>query len=319
MKRFVVTGCNGYIGSHMCYELKKAYPDCWIHGIDRNEKQHLRSLYDIFSHIDLALDPIILSPFRREPIDAIFHFAALTSVEEGEMRPFEYYFNNLGASLRLIEEALDEKVPNFIFSSTAAVYGEQKGAMFGHLNEDMPMNAHSVYGKTKQAVEEVLSSVHHMNVTCLRYFNACGRNVEAGLYEEHDPETHLIPLLVRNKKAIIYGDNWPTKDGTCVRDYVHVIDICRAHLLAYKNMELNPGTNISINIGTGEGHSVREVADKVNSIIHNGTMEIETHSRREGDVAYLVASTQLANMILNFRSEYSLDDIIESMKNVNKV
>jgi UDP-glucose 4-epimerase len=313
-KRFVVTGCNGYIGSHMCYELKKAYPDCWIHGVDKVEKQHLGHLYDIFSHTDLAVDPFDLSPFKREPIDAIFHFAAYTSVEEGEMRPFEYYFNNFVGAMRLIEEALSYGVPNFIFSSTAAVYGERKDSLFGHLNEDQPMNPHSVYGKTKQMVEEVLSQTYGMNVTCLRYFNACGRNVEAGLFEEHDPETHLIPLLVKNKKAIIYGDDWPTKDGTCIRDYVHVIDICRAHLLAYENMSKNAGVNITINIGTGKGHSVKEVVDKVNEIIHNGTMEIVTQSRREGDVAYLVASTDLANMYLNFRAKYSLDDIIESMK-----
>ncbi len=310
-KTFVVTGCNGYIGSHMCYELRKAYPDCIIHGIDKHEKQHLRSLYDFYHNTDLAVDSINIA----KGTDAIFHFAAYTSVEEGEREPFAYYRNNLVGSIRLIERALTEKVPNFIFSSTAAVYGEDRAALFGHLNEDRPMNPHSVYGKTKQMIEEVLSSVHHMNVTCLRYFNACGRNVEAGLFEEHDPETHLIPLLVKSKKAIIYGDDWPTKDGTCIRDYVHVIDICRAHLLAYKNMELNPGTNISINIGTGQGHSVKEVVDKVNEIIHNGNMEIEINSRREGDVAYLVASTQLANMYLNFRAEYTLDDIIESMKN----
>ncbi len=314
-KRFVVTGCNGYIGSHMCYELKKAYPDCWIHGVDKVEKQHLRSLYDIFSHTDLALDPFDLSLFQREPLDAICHFAAHTSVEEGEQEPLRYFRNNLVGSIRLLTRAIDEKVSNFIFSSTAAVYGERKDSLFGHLNEDQPMNAHSVYGKTKQMFEEILSQTYGINVTCLRYFNACGRNVEAGLFEEHDPETHLIPLLVKNKKAIIYGDDWPTKDGTCIRDYVHVIDICRAHILAYKNMELNPGTNISLNIGTGKGHSVKEVIDKVNEIIHNGTMDIEINSRREGDVAYLVASTQLANLILNFRAEYTLDDIIESMKN----
>mgnify|MGYP003338596823 FL=1 len=310
MKTFVVTGCNGYIGSHMCYELKKAYPDCIIHGIDKHEKQHLRSLYDFYHNCDLVSDTINIA----KGTSAIFHFAAYTSVEEGEREPFAYYRNNLVGSLRLIERALAEKVPNFIFSSTAAVYGEQRSAMFGHLNEDRPMNAHSVYGKTKQMVEEVLSSIVDMDVTCLRYFNACGRNVEAGLFEEHDPETHLIPLLVKSKKAIIYGDDWATKDGTCIRDYVHVIDICRAHILAYENMARNSGVNISINIGTGKGHSVKEVIDKVNEIIHNGTMEIEIQSRREGDVDYLVACTDLANMYLNFRSEYTLDDIIESMK-----
>lgn len=316
MKRFVVTGCNGYIGSHMCYELKKAYPDCYIIGVDKVEKQHLRSLYDFFDHTDLALDPINISPFEREPVDAIFHFAGYISVEEGELRPFHYYFNNVCGSLRLLESARTYGVKNFIFSSTAAVYGESKSKLFGHISEEQPCNPISVYGKTKHMIEEALSGVYTMNVTCLRYFNACGRNVEAGLYEEHDPETHLIPLLVKNKKAIIYGDDWPTKDGTCIRDYVHVVDICRAHIKAYENMERNAGVNLVLNIGTGHGHSVKEVVEKVNQIVHNGEMTIEYNSRREGDVPYLVADNSLARMMLNFTPEYTLDDIIESMKDV---
>ena len=309
-KRFVVTGCNGYIGSHMCYELKKAYPDCWIHGVDRVEKQHLRHLYDFYDHTDLAVDPISIP----EGTDAIFHFAAYISVEEGEQQPSRYYRNNVVGSLRLIARAIEAGVPNFIFSSTAAVYGEDKSAMFGHLNEDMKMNPHSVYAKTKAMVEQVLIDTPEMNTARLRYFNAAGRDVKANLFEEHDPETHLIPLLVKNKKATIYGDTWATKDGTCIRDYVHVIDICRAHLLAYKHMEINSGTNMSINIGTGEGHSVKEVVDKVNKIIHNGEMEITYEDKRNGDVPRLVANTEIAETILKFKPQYTLDDIIESMK-----
>lgn len=313
MKRFVVTGCNGYIGSHMCYELKKAYPDCIIHGIDKNEKQHLRPLYDIYDHIDLVVDPISIP----KGTDAIFHFAAYISVEEGEREPFRYYRNNVVGSLRLIARALEEKVPNFIFSSTAAVYGERKDSLFGHLNENMDMNAFSIYGRTKQMVEEVLATITDMNVMCLRYFNACGRNVEAGLYEEHDPETHLIPLLARNKTATIYGADWPTKDGTCIRDYVHVVDICKAHLLAYKYMDNKyMYTNDVVNVGSGKGYSVKEVIEKANTIIHNGEMTVRVADRREGDVAYLVANTDKIGFMLNFKPEYTLDDIMESMKDV---
>ena len=311
MKTFVVTGCNGYIGSHMCYELRKAYPDCIIHGVDKVEKQHLRSLYDFYHNTDLALDTISIP----KGTDAIFHFAAYISVEEGEREPFAYYHNNVVGSLRLIARALAEKVPNFIFSSTAAVYGERKDCLFGHLKENQLMNAFSVYGKTKQMIEEVLSKVPDMNVMCMRYFNACGRNVEAGLYEEHDPETHLIPLLARNKTATIYGTDWPTKDGTCIRDYVHVIDICQAHLLAYKYMsDKTTCINVSLNVGNGKGYSVKEVVDKANEILHNGEMIVRVSEKREGDVPYLVADTSLIEKTLNFKPEYSLDDIIESMK-----
>lgn len=315
MKRFVVTGCNGYIGSHMCYELKKAYPDCKIHGIDKVRKDHLKHLYDSFDHADLSTDMIYLSSIDGGRVDAIFHFAAYISVEEGEKDSWRYYHNNVVGSLRLIEQAMRRSVKNFIFSSTAAVYGESINPLFGHVKEVHPMNATSVYGKTKQTVEEILSSIKGMNVIRLRYFNACGRNVEANLYEEHDPETHLIPLLTKSNKAIIYGNTWSTKDGTCVRDYVHVIDICRAHIKAYEYMSNVDHCNMAINIGTGQGHSVMEVVDKVNKIIHNNTMTIEFQDRRNGDVPYLVADTDLAKNLLNFKTEYTLDNIIESMKN----
>lgn len=314
MKRFVVTGCNGYIGSHMCYELKQHYPDCHILGIDMVEKEHISHLYDAFEHADLSRDVFYLSPFSNQPIDAIFHFAAFISVEEGERDPWKYYFNNVVGSLRLIKEAKTVRVPNFIFSSTAAVYGESTSKLFGHLSEDRPMNAFSVYGKTKQMVEEVLSNVSGMNVIRLRYFNACGRNVKANLYEEHDPETHLIPLLVKNKTAKIFGDDFPTKDGTCIRDYVHVIDICRAHIDAYRYMSENTDVNFAVNIGTGHGHSVKEVVEKVNQIIHNGEMEIEYLPRRDGDVPYLVADNGVARDVLGFGPIHTLDTIIKSMK-----
>lgn len=315
MKRFVVTGCNGYIGSHMCYELKKAYPDCKIHGIDKVKKNHLKHLYDSFDHTDLSTDMIYLSSIDGGRVDAIFHFAAYISVEEGEKDSWRYYHNNVVGSLRLIEQAMRKGVKNFIFSSTAAVYGESINPLFGHVKEVHPMNATSIYGKTKQTVEDILTSIKGMNVIRLRYFNACGRNVEANLYEEHDPETHLIPLLTKSNKAIIYGNTWSTKDGTCVRDYVHVIDICRAHIKAYEYMSNVDHCNMAINIGTGQGYSVMEVVDKVNKIIHNNSMTIEFQDRRNGDVPYLVADTDLAKNLLNFKTEYTLDNIIESMKN----
>jgi UDP-glucose 4-epimerase len=164
-------------------------------------------------------------------------------------------------------------------------------------------------------VEEVLSSITDMNVIRLRYFNACGRNVEAGLYEEHDPETHLVPLLARNKTATIYGTDWATRDGTCIRDYVHVMDICKAHLLAYEYMDNKYiSVNDAINVGCGEGYTVREVVDRANTIIHNGEMIVRTTGRRDGDVAYLVANTDKIKNLLDFTPQFNLDDIMESMK-----
>ncbi len=313
MKTFVVTGCNGYIGSHMCHELGAMYNDCHIIGIDKIEKKHLRHLYDSFLNIDLALDPIVLSDLRR-PIDAVFHFAAYTSVEEGEKDPWKYYFNNVVGSMRLIKEAKRCDVKDFIFSSTAAVYGESTSPMFGHLYENAPINPTTVYGKSKAMVEEVLKNEKDMRYSILRYFNVAGRNVRANLFEEHDPETHLIPLLATSDTATIFGDDWPTKDGTCIRDYIDVRDICRAHTLTYRYME-KEDESLILNVGSGKGYSVKEVIDKANEILHNGKMEIVVKGKRDGDVAYLVADTLKINSLLKFTPQYTLDDILESMKN----
>ena len=309
MLSFIVTGCNGYIGSHMCYELKKAYPYCYILGVDKTDKPYLRHLYDAYSPIDISHAPLYSA---KGSFDCIFHFAAYSSVEEGEREPWSYYRNNLGATVGAIDAAKRYGVKNFIFSSTAAVYGESANPIVT-LKENTKPQPISVYGKSKLMCEQLLE-ILDINVARLRYFNACGRNVEAGLYEEHDPETHLIPLLVKSKTATIYGNTWATKDGTCVRDYVHVIDICRAHICAYEYISNNPGTNLVCNIGTGNGYTVREVVDKVNKIIHNGEMDITYEDRRNGDVPRLVANTEVAETILKFKTQYTLDDIIESMK-----
>ena len=309
MKTFVVTGCNGFIGSHMCYELRQSYPDCTIVGVDKVDKPHLRHLYDGYSPIDISINPLYTT---SRDIDCVFHFAAYISVEEGERDPYTYYRNNIGATLGALDFARRNKVKNFIFSSTAAVYGESANPIVT-LKENTKLQPTSVYGKSKAICENILQDIDDMNIARLRYFNACGRNVKANLYEEHDPETHLIPLLVKNKQATIYGDSWATKDGTCIRDYVHVVDICRAHIRAYEY--ISNGASIVSNIGTGTGYSVKEVVDKVNEIIHNGEMDIVYEDRRNGDVPRLVANTEVAETILNFKPQYTLDDIIESMKN----
>ena len=309
MKTFVVTGCNGYIGSHMCYELRQSYPDCTIVGVDKVDKPHLRHLYDGYSPIDISINPLYTT--SRE-VDCVFHFAAYISVEEGERDPWSYYRNNIGATFGAIDFARRYGVKNFIFSSTAAVYGESANPIVT-LKENTKLQPTSVYGKSKAICENILEDIGDMNIARLRYFNACGRNVKANLYEEHDPETHLIPLLVKNKQATIYGDTWATKDGTCIRDYVHVVDICRAHIRAYEY--ISNGASIVSNIGTGTGYSVKEVVDKVNEIIHNGEMDIVYEDRRNGDVPRLVANTEVAETVLNFKPQYTLDDIIESMKN----
>jgi len=321
MKTFVVTGCNGYIGSHMCLELGKFYPDCHIIGVDKNARPHLRHLYDDYRHLDISYHPVYTDYtgqyLGEKRIDAIFHFAAYISVEEGEREPWKYYRNNVGSLLSAIDTSKHYNVKNFIFSSTAAVYGDcSRDYIFGgNILETQPMNPTSVYGKTKAMCETILEGLDDINVARLRYFNACGRNARANLYEEHDPETHLIPLLAKNKAATIFGKDYQTDDGTCVRDYVHVVDICRAHIYAYRYLENKENENIAVNIGSSKGYSVKEVVDKANEILHNGEMTIEYKDKRPGDVPYLVADNTKLKELLDYTPLYTLDDIMESMKN----
>ena len=310
MKTFVVTGCNGYIGSHMCHELGTFYPDCHIIGVDKVVKPHLRHLYDDFIHANLVSDTIYPP---KTSIDCVFHFAAYISVEEGQQLPWLYYRNNVGATLGAIDFTRKWGIKNFIFSSTAAVYGAI-GPVNGRLLETQECRPYSIYGKSKHICEQILSDLDDINVARLRYFNACGRNVKANLYEEHDPETHLIPLLAKNKTATIYGDDYPTPDGTAIRDYVHVVDICRAHIQAYRYLETQKSANFAVNIGSSNGYSVKEVVDKANKIIHNGEMNIVYKDRRNGDVHLLVADNTKLKELLDYTPLYTLDDIMESMK-----
>jgi len=309
-KTFFVTGANGYIGSHMCYELRQAYPDCIIFGLDKDQKDHLEHLYDRFYTIDLSMSNVSMLMDYNIGFDCVFHFAALSSVEEGEVWVRKYYWNNVGGSLRLINMML-HRAKHFIFSSTCAVYGPSKVP----LSEDMTKNPKSIYAKTKSMVEDVLLDIskdEKMKVGILRYFNAAGRNVEANLYEEHDPETHLIPILMESNEAKIYGNDYDTPDGTAVRDYIHVVDICKAHIKTYEYMEKN-NKGIVCNIGTGRGYSVLEVIDTI-SKIERRKFDLEFLDRRPGDVDRLVSDVTRMKEVLTFEPEHDMVSIIKSMR-----
>lgn len=309
MKTFVVTGASGYIGSHMCYELRSAYPDCYIIGVDKVQKNKLDHLYNDFMLYDISRTNFGI--FDRFKVDCVFHFAAYASVPEGEANKWHYYRNNINGSLRLIDEAISYGVKNFIFSSTCAVYGHADK----RINENKQKNPSSVYAKTKSIIEDVLlaaDSEKFLNAGILRYFNAAGRNVIANLYEEHDPETHLIPNLMSKDTVDVYGTDFDTRDGTSVRDYIHVIDICQAHIAAYEYMKKNNKGIIS-NIGTGRGYSVLEVINLVEKITGK-KLKIAYHDRRPGDVDYLVSDVEHMKKILTFTPKFDIVSIIESMR-----
>jgi UDP-glucose-4-epimerase GalE len=310
MKTFVVTGASGYIGSHMCYELRQSYPDCKIIGIDKVQKHKLNHLYDDFFTMDLAKSNFHV--FERERPDCIFHFAALTLVPQGEQNPYSYYYNNTMSLIKVLDEALYAGVKNFIFSSTCAVYGPVRLPV----SENLLMNPKSVYAKSKVICEEILQAAekqHGIRAAILRYFNAAGRSVEADLYEEHDPETHLIPNIMKDYKLDVYGKTFDTPDGTAIRDYIHVTDICKSHIKAYEYMEKNK-KGIVCNIGTGKGHSVLDVVKTVEQVTGR-TVELFWNDIRPGDVACLVSDVDRMKNVLTFTPEHDMVSIIKSMRN----
>lgn len=310
MKTFVVTGASGYIGSHMCYELKKYYPDCYIVGVDKQQKNKLKHLYDNFFLYDISRTNFGI--FDRYKADCVFHFAAFASVPESQKNQYHYYRNNLMSSMRLLDEAESFGVRNFIFSSTCAVYGP----VSKRIKENTIKNPKSIYAETKSTFEDILIAAErdtNIRAGILRYFNAAGRNVEANLFEEHDPETHLIPNLMSKNKIEVYGTDFETRDGTAIRDYIHVIDVCRAHIKAYEYMEKN-NQGIVCNIGTGRGYSVLEVIDVVKRITGKD-IQVEFKDRRDGDVDYLVANVEKMKNVLQFEPAHDIVSIIQSMRN----
>lgn len=309
MNTFLVTGCNGYIGSHMAAQLRDTYKNCKIVGVDKVEKEHIKHLFDKLYIFDLTDEKKVDMIFKENMFDCVFHFAAYASVPEGELYPEKYYNNNCNSTLNLSKYCMINNVKNFVFSSTCAVYGDQD--FTDSLDENSGLNPISVYAKTKLNCEKKLQQVKSYNLAILRYFNAAGRSVKHNLYEEHDPETHLIPVLRQSNEVEIYG-GWNTDDGTPIRDYIHVMDICSAHISAYEYLNTN-NTNIICNIGTGIGYSVFEIV-KLARMIWNKTIKTNIKGRRDGDVKKLIANVNKMNTELKFKTKYDIVDILESMK-----
>lgn len=308
MKTILVTGAAGYLGSHVCKALKK---EGWK-VIGFGHKRHTLNPYiDSMIYGDIRDHNFVNGVFEWNNYDAVVHLAGRIESSISFKEPTEFYSVNTGGTCNILNAMWNKGVKNIVYSSTSAVYK----AKAEPIKETDPITNNSPYAYSKLCAERVIRG-SELNYVIFRFFNLCGSDPQGEMGEAHEPETHLIPSMIKNINNFeINGNNYNTPDGTCIRDYVHVIDICRAHLKAYEYMEKHPRANFSLNIGTGHGHSVKEVVDKVNEIIHNGTMNIEYKERREGDVPYLVASTELAEFMLNFKAKYTLDDIIESMKN----
>jgi UDP-glucose-4-epimerase GalE len=291
--KILVTGGAGYIGSHTRYFLEKSGHSVVV--VDNLSRGYRAAVPENILHqIDLRETARLTALLLQERVDAVIHFAAYISVGESAERPELYFSNNVSGSLSLFEAMLEADVKKLVFSSTAAAYGIPTKVP---ITEDQPYAPINPYGESKVMVEKMLEWLdryRQFRAIRLRYFNACGAEPDSGLGERHDPETHLLPLILRavqtGKPVTLFGDDYPTPDGTCIRDYIHVSDLAEAHIFAVGHL-LKGGASDAFNVGTGTGNSVKEVlaaAEKVTGKPVPYTMG----PRREGDPPSLVADSQ---------------------------
>ena len=316
--KILVAGGAGYIGSHTAKELIKEGFEVVVFDNFSTGKKELLVGGELFEG-DLMDKESIKKALVSKNIEAVLHFASLIQVGESYADPRKYYTHNLITSLNLLDVTLEAGVKYFVFSSSAAVYGEP---LQNPIPESHPLNPFNPYGQTKFFVEKVIQDyerAYGLKFISLRYFNAAGADPEGHLGELHDPETHLIPnillfLLGKKKKFEIFGTDFPTKDGTAVRDYIHVTDLAKAHVLSLKTL-LKSSKSEFINLGTNKGYSVLEIINKTEEITGEKVLYTES-PRREGDVPVLLASREKAEKILGWKLYHSnIETIIETAWN----
>lgn len=316
--KILVAGGAGYIGSHTVKELiQEGFDVVILDNFSTGKKELIVGGEVVIG--DLMDKESIKKAFNSKNIRAVLHFASLIRVGESYLNPQKYYTHNLISSLNLLETMLEKGVKNFIFSSSAAVYGIPDKIP---IPESHPLNPFNPYGQTKFFVENILQDyekAYGLKFISLRYFNAAGADPEGRLGEMHEPETHLIPnvllfLLGEKKNFELYGTDFTTPDGTAIRDYIHVTDLAKAHVLALKNILASPQSEF-INLGANKGYSVREVIKKTEEITGKKVLYKE-RPKRKGDVPVLLASKENAEKILGWKLRYSsLETIIETAWN----
>ena len=307
MQHVLVTGGAGYIGAHACKALARAgFTPVAFDNLSTGWAEAVK--FGPLFQGDL-MDPAALdAAFAQYKPIAVLHFAALSLVGESMSDPGRYWRVNVNGSLNLVEAAVRAGCLNFVFSSTCATYGDQDGVL---LNEDTPQYPINAYGASKKAIEEIVKNfgpAHGLNHVIFRYFNVAGADPEAEVGEQHRPETHLIPLMLdaidgRRPALTIFGQDYPTPDGTCVRDYVHVSDLADAHVKGLQWLLAGRG-NRAFNLGTGHGFSVRQVVDASRAVT-NREVPMTLGARRAGDAAALVSGSARAREELGWRPERS--------------
>lgn len=319
--KILVLGGAGYIGSHTVYELIDRGYDVVV--ADNLETGHIEAIHEKakFYQGDIRDKEFLNNLFKTEKIDCVIHFAANSLVGESMTNPLKYYDNNLCGTKVLLETMVENNINKIVFSSTAAVYGKPERIP---MLEDDKTNPLNTYGETKLSMEKMFKWVgvaHNIKYVSLRYFNACGAHISSKIGEMHTPETHLIPnvlkSLINNSEINIFGDNYATKDGTCVRDYIHVTDLANAHILAVEYLVKGNDSNI-FNLGNGIGFSVKEIISASEKVTGKKA-KINIDKRRAGDPDVLIASSEKARKILGWQPQYTdIDKIIESAYNWHK-
>lgn len=320
-QRVLVAGGAGYIGSHAAKALHAAGREPVV--FDNLSKGHRDSVkWGPFVEGDIRDPDAVRAAIRAHRPDVVMHFAARIEVGESEARPVDYYDNNVAGALNLVRVMLEEGVDKIVFSSTCAIYGNPERLP---LTEDMPKRPVSVYGQTKLMVEQILESVSRANglqFAALRYFNAAGADPDGETGERHEPETHLIPNAIsaavgRTGAMKFFGDDYPTRDGSCERDFIHVCDLADAHILAADKL-MDGEKSLQLNLGTGSGRTVFEVLKAVEKATGK-SVPFEMAPRRPGDATALYADTSLSKEKLGWTPRMSdLDTIVSSAWNFHR-
>ncbi len=311
----LVTGGAGYIGSHVVRLLIKKGLDVIV--LDNLSRGHKASLPQniIFKEVDLVDSEKLSTVIQKHKIESVIHFAAFAYVGESVENPEMYYRNNVSGSFNLINALKEKGVKNFVFSSTCSLYGNPLHIPISEEETTKPINP---YAKTKLVIEQILSDydiAYGMKHVALRYFNAAGASISGEIGESHFPEPHLIPLVLftalgKRESISVYGDDYPTADGTCIRDYIHVEDLADAHVKALEYLNKGNSSQI-INLGTGDGNSVKEVISVAEEITGKKIKSIIA-ARRAGDPAVLVADNKKAKEVLGWDPKFNLKDIIQT-------
>jgi UDP-glucose 4-epimerase len=304
----LVCGGAGYIGSHTVMVLKEQGRDVVVYdNLYKGHKGAVPSGVPLYIG-DLRDKETLAKVFDENNIEAVIDFAADSLVGESVVEPLKYYNNNVYGTLCLLEVMKDKKVNAIVFSSTAATYGEPESIPIMEEDRTLPTNP---YGETKLAVEKMLKwsdAAYGMKYTALRYFNAAGAHASGKIGEDHSPETHLIPIILqvalgKRDKIMMFGDDYDTPDGTCVRDYIHVTDLANAHILAVDRL-LKGGDSETYNLGNGQGFSVKEIVDMTREVTGKD-IRAEIAPRRDGDPASLIASSDKAQEELGWKPEFN--------------